>query len=97
MSCYDVLYRFYEAEIVIAQLKAKFQQMREDKKSEIRSQKLISCYDYVLEFENVLTSNGDCCKYSLSQAAIRGLDEISSYFANVSLEAGDRFVQLDLR
>ncbi len=32
-------------------------------------------------------------KYSLSQAAIRDLDEISSYFANVSIEAGDRFVQ----
>ena len=32
-------------------------------------------------------------KDSLSQAAIRDLDEISSYFANVSIEAGDRFVQ----
>jgi len=36
-------------------------------------------------------------KYSISQAAIRDLDEISSYFANVSIEASDRFVQLDLR
>ncbi len=32
-------------------------------------------------------------KYSLSQTAIRNLDEISSSFAKVSIEAGDRLVQ----
>ena len=32
-------------------------------------------------------------KYSLSQAAIRDLDEISNYFTKVSIEAGERFVK----
>ncbi|MDJ0508227.1 MAG: type II toxin-antitoxin system RelE/ParE family toxin [Crocosphaera sp.] len=32
-------------------------------------------------------------KYSLSQEAIHDLDEISSYFAKVSIEAGERFVK----
>ncbi len=30
-------------------------------------------------------------KYSLSQSAIRDLDEISSYFAKVSIEIGNRY------
>ena len=32
-------------------------------------------------------------KYSLSQAAIRDLDEISDYFSDFSIEAGERFVK----
>ena len=32
-------------------------------------------------------------KYSLSQAAIRDLDEISDYFSNFSVEAGERFIK----
>jgi toxin ParE1/3/4 len=32
-------------------------------------------------------------KYSLSEEAVRDLDEISSYFAKVSIEAGERFVK----
>jgi len=32
-------------------------------------------------------------KYSLSQEAIRDLDEISSYFSQVSIEAGKNFVK----
>ncbi|MEM1171947.1 MAG: type II toxin-antitoxin system RelE/ParE family toxin [Cyanobacteria bacterium P01_H01_bin.35] len=32
-------------------------------------------------------------KHSLSQPAIRDLDEISDYFSNFSLEAGERFVK----
>ena len=32
-------------------------------------------------------------KYSLSPAAIRDLDEISDYFSNFSLEAGERFIK----
>ncbi|NET43875.1 type II toxin-antitoxin system RelE/ParE family toxin [Okeania sp. SIO2B3] len=32
-------------------------------------------------------------KYSLSQAAIRDLDEISDYFSNFSVEVGERFIK----
>ena len=32
-------------------------------------------------------------KYSLSQAAIRDLDEISDYFSDFSIEAGERFLK----
>ena len=32
-------------------------------------------------------------KYSLSQAAIRNLDEIYDYFSNFSVEAGERFIK----
>lgn len=32
-------------------------------------------------------------KYSLSQEAIRDLDEISDYFSKVNIEAGERFVK----